>query len=206
MSSSEKLTLSMLTSAVGGDAVAIRAITTLMPAGGPTDKVFPPTYVKEGKSTTKYAMETRKVDGANVDTVLLDSVASQANRMEEALLEGWRRGELQFPVISVDFRENAELADLEEITSLQAPHRVADALLRDSIDESGIPFRQTTVGKACTDARPNHATGMFRVLSHRPALRRVGLDRPTRRTRHEVPACARLGDRWLRRRRGRQDR
>jgi CRISPR-associated protein Csb1 len=41
------------------------------------------------------------------------------------------------------------------------PHRVADALLRDSIDDTGTPFRQTAIGKACTDARPNHATSMY---------------------------------------------
>jgi CRISPR-associated protein Csb1 len=162
MSNPSKLTLSTLSEAVAGGAVAIRAITRLMPAGGATDKVFPPTYVKEKQSVTKYAIETRKVEGRDVLTVLLDSVASQANRIEEALLEGWRRGELQFPVISVDFRDVDGLADLDEITSLQAPHRVADALLRDSIDENGTPFRQTAVGKACTDARPNHATAMYR--------------------------------------------
>jgi CRISPR-associated protein Csb1 len=38
---------------------------------------------------------------------------------------------------------------------------VADAILRDSVDSHGVPFRQTPVGRACTDARPNHATGMF---------------------------------------------
>jgi CRISPR-associated protein Csb1 len=162
MSSPSKLTLSALTDAVAGGAVAIRAITKLLPAGGATDKVFPPTYVKEKQSVTKYAMETRKVDGRDVETVLLDSVASQANRIEEALLEGWRRGELQIPVISVDFRGTDGLADLEEITSLQAPHRVADAILRDSIDEQGTPFRQTAIGRACTDARPNHSTAMYR--------------------------------------------
>ena len=162
MSSPSKLTVAMLNEAVAGGAVAFRSITKLMPAGGVTDKVFPPTYVKDKQSLTKYAIETRKVDGRDVQTVLLDSVASQANRIEEALLEGWRRGELRFPVISVDFRDLAELADLGEITSLQAPHRVADALLRDSIDGEGTPFRQTAVGKACTDARPNHATAMYR--------------------------------------------
>lgn len=162
MSSPSQLTLSELTNAVAGGAVAIRAVTQLMPAGGPSDKVFPPTYVKERQSQTKYAMELRKVGGTEVQTVLLDSVASQANRIEEALLEGWRRGELQFPVVSVDFTGIEGLADLERITSLQAPHRVADALLRDSVDADGTPFRQTVVGKACTDARPNHATAMYR--------------------------------------------
>lgn len=161
MSSPSKLTLAALTQAVSGGAVAIRAVARLLPAGGPTDKVFPPTYVKAKQSVTKYAMETRKVDGRDVETVLLDSVASQANRIEEALLEGWRRGELQFPVISVDFTGVDQLSDLDQITSLQAPHRVADALLRDSVDDQGTPFRQTAIGKACIDSRPNHATGMF---------------------------------------------
>jgi CRISPR-associated protein Csb1 len=162
MSSAAMLTLSALTEAVSGSAVAIRAITKLLPAGGPGDKVFPPTYVKERQAVTKYALETRKVDGRDVETVLLDSVASQANRIEEALLEAWRRSEITLPVIAVDFSNIDGLADLEQITSLQAPHRVADALLRDSVDAGGTPFRQTAAGKACTDARPNHATAMYR--------------------------------------------
>jgi CRISPR-associated protein Csb1 len=162
MSSPAKLTLSMLSDAVAGGAVAIRAVSKLLPADGPTGKVFPPTYVKDKQSTTKYAFETRKVEGRDVDTVLLDSVASQANRIEEALLEGWRRGELQLPVIAIDFSGEGDIADLEQITSLQAPHRIADALLRDSVDATGTPFRQTAIGKACTDARPNHATAMYR--------------------------------------------
>lgn len=162
MEASAKLTLEKLREAVGGGAVAIRAVTRLEPAGGPGDKVFPPTYMKEGRSQTKYAMEERMVDGNKVQTVLLDSVASQANRIEEALLEGWRRGELKFPVISVDFSQVDGLEDLEQITSLQAPHRVADAIFRDSIDGDGVPFRQTAMGKECTDARPNHATGMYK--------------------------------------------
>jgi CRISPR-associated protein Csb1 len=161
MPSPSQLTLSILTDAVAGGAVAIRAVTKLLPAGGPTDKVFPPTYVKDKQSTTKYAFETRKVDGHDVETVLLDSVASQANRIEEALLEECRRGRLEIPIIAVDFTGINELADLGQITSLQAPHRVADALLRDSVDANGTPFRQTLIGKACTDARPNHATAMY---------------------------------------------
>lgn len=162
MSTPSNLTLAALRDAVAGSAVAVRAITRLEPAGGPGDKVFPPTYVKEGRSLTKYAMEERFVDGRKVPTVLLDSVASQANRMEEALLEGWRRGELRFPVVSVDFQKIEGLQDLEQITALQAPHRIADALLRDSVDATGTPFRQTPVGRECTDARPNHATGMYK--------------------------------------------
>lgn len=159
--SAPELTLTELNAAVAGGAVAIRARTRLEPAGGAGDKIFPPTYVKEGQSQTKYAMEERMVDGQRIQTVLLDSVASQANRIEEALLEGWRRGALKFPVVTVDFSDVEGLEDLGEITSLQAPHRIADAILRDSVDDAGTPFRLTRVGRECTDARPNHATGMY---------------------------------------------
>lgn len=149
-----------LTKAVAGGAAAIRAITNLEAAGGSGGKVFPPTYMKDSRSETKYAMEKRHVNGREVLTVLLDSVASQANRMEEALLEGWRRKELQFPVVLVDFSQEEGLSDLEQITALQAPHRIADAVLRDSALNK-VPFRDTGVGKAFTDARTNHATGMY---------------------------------------------
>ncbi len=155
------LDLDTLMKAVAGDAAAIRTITRLEPAGGLTDKVFPPTYVKERNATTKYAMEARRIDGREVPTVLLDSVASQANRMEEALLDGWRRGELPFPVVQVDFSKEKGLEDLEQITALQAPHRIADALLRDSVLDA-MPFRYTTIGKEVTDARPTNATAMFK--------------------------------------------
>lgn len=156
-----ELDFSVLTAAVDGASPAIRSVTKLEPAGGPGDKIFPPTYVKEGRAETKYAFEKRKIDGDLVQTVLLDSVASQANRMEEALLEGWRRGELPVPVVQVDFNGQEGLEDLDTISSLQAPHRIADALLRDSLLDGKL-FRFSDVGRAVTDARPDHATAMYR--------------------------------------------
>ncbi len=158
----KKLTLEELRKAVHGDAVAIRGRSWLQGAGGFFDKVFPPTYVKEGRSENKYAFERRVSGNDKVsDVVLLDSVASQANRIEEALLEGWEREELPIPVVGVDFSGDNELADLGFITSLQAPHRIADAILRDSVQD-GTPFRQTEIGRACTDSRVDNATGMYK--------------------------------------------
>lgn len=154
------LTLEVLAAAVAGGAVAIRSVSRLQPAGGPGDKVFPPTYAQDANKL-KYAMETRRMDGAEVPTVLLDSVASQANRMEEALQRAWDEERLSFPVVSVDFSGLAGLEDLDRITSLQAPHRLADALLRDSVDEAGTPFRDTAVGRAFTDANPKSATAVW---------------------------------------------
>lgn len=155
-----KLTLDALRNAVFGGAVAFRSVNRLLPVGGAHDKVFPPTYLKEKGAKTKYAFEQRVIDGALKPAVLLDSVASQANRMEEALLEAWNRGELKFPLVRVDFSKVAELEDLDSISALQAPHRVADALLRDSLLDN-VPFRMSAIGRAVTDARPDHATAMY---------------------------------------------
>jgi CRISPR-associated protein Csb1 len=157
----QELTYDILRKAVDQGVAAVRSVSKLQPAGGVGDKIFPPTYVKEGQAPTKYAMETRRVDGAEVQTVLLDSVASQANRMEEALLEGWRRKSLEFPVVQVDFSGEQGLEDLEQLTALQAPHRIADAILRDSLLD-GVPFRHTSIGQAFTEARVSHATAMYR--------------------------------------------
>lgn len=157
------LTFDRLRDAVAGDAVAARSRMTLQPVGGEGDKVFPPSYSADGNASHKYAVEERRVgDGEEPSiTVLLDSVASQANRAELSLLEGWEAGELQFPVPYVDFGEDNGVTDYEKLTVLEAPHRLADAIFRDSL-LGGTLFRLTDIGRAITDATPRNATDMFR--------------------------------------------
>ncbi len=155
-----KLTFERLRRAVAGDAVALRSRTTLQPAGGPGDKVFPPTYAVD-RGPHKYAVEERQVDDRTTTTVLLDSVASQANRAELALLEGWELGELQFPVPYVDFEPHEGVEDLGKLTVLEAPHRFADAIFRDSLLD-GTLFRLSDIGRAITDAQPRNAIALFR--------------------------------------------
>lgn len=156
-----ELTYEMLRDAVAGRFVAARSRLTLEPAGGPGDKVFPPTYGVADGATTKYATETRIIDGTSVPTVLLDSVASQANRHELALLDGWELGELHFPNAFVDFTVDDDLVDLGHLSALEAPHRIADAIFRDSLLD-GTLFRMSAVGRAVTEARPAAATGLYR--------------------------------------------
>ena len=155
----ETLTIELLREAVAGRAVALRSIMRLQPVGGPGGKVFPPTYAVTAKH--KYAVEERQVGDRVATTVLLDSVASQANRAELALLEGWEDGELSFPVPYVDFGGEADVDDLGRITVLEAPHRLADAIFRDSLLD-GTPFRSSDIGRKITDARPGNATALFR--------------------------------------------
>ena len=150
-----------LVALVRGTGVAIRVRQPLQPAGGKGDKVFPPTYAT-GDKTLKYAGETRRIDGEDRPCVLLDSVASQANRMEEALLGAWEEKVLDFPVIGVDFSGDKDLVDLGSITTLQAPHRIADAILRDATDLDGkMLFRDLPQGKAFTDASAKNATAVY---------------------------------------------
>jgi len=157
--------------AVTGGAVGVRARTELEPLGGPGDKVFPPTYLppqgeRQPEFLSKYALELRRQPdgGAVVESVVLDSVASQANRLELALLAAARRGECAIPVTSVDFSPWPELG-LDRITDLEAPHRVFDALLRDSYD-GDLLFRFAGAGRAITDATPRNAAALFH---HAPA-------------------------------------
>ncbi len=155
------LTFDQLREATAGGAVAVRSVTRLQPAGGPGDKVFPPSYAVEGSAPHKYATEERQIDGRKSSTVLLDSVASQANRAELALLEGWEAGDLAFPVPFVDFNVDEDVADIGRLTALEAPHRFADAIFRDSLLDDTL-FRLSDVGRAITDATPRNAAALFR--------------------------------------------
>jgi len=157
------LTLKRLTELVSGGAVAIRGRALLDPAGGPGDKVFPPSHMVDKNARdagAKYASEQRVIDGAATQCVLLDSVQSQANRMEDALQALWADKRISLPVIVVDFTKVAP--DVGVVTSLSAPHRVADALLRDSLHEGKL-FRLSDLGKSFTDATLKNAAPLFRV-------------------------------------------
>ncbi len=152
------LTVSDLQRAVAGSAAAFRSISTLQPAGGSGDKIFPPTY-----SGAQYATEKRRLPGRDepVDCVLLDSVQSQANRMELALLDAWERGDIPLPVVSVDFRDQG-LPKALRVTSLEAPHRIVDALLRDSLLD-GKPFRKAARGEVLDHIDNRNATALFEL-------------------------------------------
>ena len=153
---STNLDLKTLRDAVAGAAAAFRCVTDYQPAGGPGDKVFPPTY--EGG---KYATEER-IDpetGEVKPCVLLDSVQSQANRMELALLEAHRAGKVTLPLIVTRFDQD-ELLRKFTVTSLEAPHRAADALFRDSL-LNGVMFPKSDKGRLLDTADVRNATGLF---------------------------------------------
>lgn len=168
----EPLTLEKLKQAVSGSAAAFRCRKRFQPAGGEGDKVFPPTF-----AGAVYAVEQRRVSGREqpITCVLLDSVQSQANRMELALQEAWDSGKIKIPLLVVDFTSHDPTGDLEadtkagklidaigKVTSLQVPHRLADAILRDS-QVDGVDFRKSEKGKALNTVSLINATPIFQL-------------------------------------------
>ena len=156
---------------------AARTRVTLQPAAGEGTKVFPPTY-----AGAVYATEKRRLPGypEPVDCVLLDSVQSQANRMEEALQQAIDLGRIQLPVVEVDFTgffpgdDKPEalrlLEPIGKVTSLQAPHRIVDAILRDSIVvEDNKQFRsknerdESSYGQRLRRVTAQNATALFEL-------------------------------------------
>jgi CRISPR-associated protein Csb1 len=166
------LNLHVLEAAIRGSAAAFRCRRRLQPAGGEGDKVFPPTF-----AGAVYAVEQRRVPGREqaVPCVLLDSVQSQANRMEQALQDALDAGKVKIPLLIVDFSDHAPTGDIEadektgrlidavgKVTSLQVPHRLADAILRDS-QLDGVDFRRSEKGRPLNTVSLANAAPLFEL-------------------------------------------
>jgi len=90
-------------------------------------------------------------------------VQSQANRMELALLEAARAGEITLPLVEVDFgKKSADLKEVGIVSSLEAPHRLADAILRDSCKD-GKRFRELPEGRLLDESSLQNASGLFEI-------------------------------------------
>jgi CRISPR-associated protein Csb1 len=158
------------------EAAALRRRQTLQPVGGKGDKIFPPTYPPSDEAKRanrnappRHVYERRRVQGEQNTNgeetkseekwcVLLDSVQSQANRLEECLLAAIDEG-VSIPHVLVDFGK-AGLDGVTRITSLDAPHRVYDAILRDSLLD-GEPFMESAVGQRLAKAKAEDASALL---------------------------------------------
>jgi len=143
------------------DGVAFEFTAKLQAAGGTNHKVFPPTYLNDDPSTkakikARYARETRIMDDGPVPTILLDSIPSQANRMEQALLSAIQDDQMDFtlPVYSVTIPDHAT------VTSIDAPHRALDVIFLDS-DIAGKSLLNTEFGTQLANAVPANATALY---------------------------------------------
>jgi CRISPR-associated protein Csb1 len=126
-------------------AITLRA--TLIPAAAlPEDNKFfvlPPTYAEVGHLASPI-----RDDGTH-EYILIESTQSWANRLEELL----DRPEVGVGAMSV-------VAGGRTLTVNALPHRVFDALLRDS-EQAGQAFRATPLGQSITEARADNATALL---------------------------------------------
>lgn len=143
---------------------ALRRRQRLQPIGGKGDKIFPPTYPGDGRNDPpRHVFERRFLDGEEIWCVLVDSVQSQANRLEECLLTLIREkaADISIPHLVVDFT-NSDLTGIHQITSLDAPHRVYDAIFRDSL-LNGKPFMESEIGKRVAKASTSDASELLTI-------------------------------------------
>ncbi len=142
-------------------AAGLRLRIRLQPLYGPGEIVFPCTV-----AGGKYQISNRRILGysESVPCVILDSVQSQANRMEAALLADIRDGKLKLPHLETDFAGIEGLVkEIGKITCFEAPHRIFDAILRDSINEDGKHFPLTELGQKVINSNAKDATSIFQV-------------------------------------------
>ena len=108
-------------------AVALHLHQTLLPVEGPGSAIFPPTYAPENRQAKPGYNIDELSDGTRVATI--DSVGSQANRMEPVFLQtkngepGNPRSRL-VPQIDITYRDG------KSVSILEAGHRLGDALIR----------------------------------------------------------------------------
>ena len=154
---------------VSNDA-ALRRRQTLQPVGGRGDKIFPPTYPPSDaekrankNAPPRHIFEKRRIGEKEIWCVLVDSVQSQANRLEESLLDAIHDG-VTIPHVVVDF-SGSDLAGVTQITSLDAPHRVYDAIMRDSLT-TGNPaqkFMESEIGQRLATASLKDASALLEI-------------------------------------------
>ena len=150
---SKKITLEALLNGCADDSFedGIRIDTELEPLAGAGAPVKPAVY--EGG---QYQWDRRwqaPGDAGSTPVIVIDNVPSQANRLEEALRQ--HRESAGIPEFVLDLSELTGLpAHLPtRLSSLQFPHRNADAYLRDALLD-GQDFLATPCGKAIFAATP----------------------------------------------------
>ena len=143
---------------VFASAAALRSRLALQPIGGPRDHVFPPIYAAgpdDGSKHPRYAVEPCTLDDRTALRVLVDSVASQANRQEQALVAARRSGRIAFPDLVDDL--SGTRARQEALLVTELPHRLADAVVRDS-EIDGVGFARSEFGSRIVSSGPQDLT------------------------------------------------
>ncbi len=101
--------------------VALHLRQPLAPVEGPGSVIFPPTYADIGYNIDELS------DGTRIASI--DSVGSQANRMEPVFLQA-RNGDPDNPLASLIPQIDISYGDNKSVSILEVGHRLGDALIR----------------------------------------------------------------------------
>jgi CRISPR-associated protein Csb1 len=143
---------------------AIRRVMRLQPAAGQGDTIFPSTYPGDLKDAgPMHALQVMRIGAKDVHCVIIDSVQSQANRLELALMSSVCAGTVTIPHLEIDFSEAGidYVGRKGRYSSLEAPHRIYDAAFRDSALPDGRAFMETPLGQGLTRANTTNATSVL---------------------------------------------
>lgn len=123
----------------------IRIDTDLEPLAGPGGSVKPAVY--EGGKYQEDRRWASPEDSESTPVIVIDNVPSQANRLEAALRRH-RGASVPVPELVLDLSELSNLPTHlpRRISSLEFPHRNADAYLRDA-QLGGVDFLKTDLGQ-----------------------------------------------------------
>ena len=138
------------------------------PLGGRGDTVSLPTFAQaEGdEKGPRYVWSERRIGDEMVSTCLLDSPASQANRIEESLLDLVQSDKLTLPLHRMDVPHIGVLTDLE------LPHRTYDAAIGTArLADDGTEWKQSKIAKQIREASRRNAAAL---LEHTPLVLVLG--------------------------------
>ena len=166
----------------------IRIDSELEPCGGPGSPVKPAVY--EGGVYQTDRRWASPSDDEPTDVIVIDNVPSQANRLEEALRR--HRSSSRVPELVLDLSDLTGLpAHLpRRISSLEFPHRNADAYLRDA-QLDGQDFVKTDIGKSIFGATAQTCGPLMAWFPQAPAVRVLAVAPGQEAVQQQ--ACARLG-------------
>lgn len=150
----------LLAASSPGGSTCLTSVTELAPAAGEHASVAPAKFAADGKRMGAYAYETRYLDGAPEQAVLIDSKQSQLNRAEDALRNAITDGHpelARLPRIVVRYERGGVAT---EYSDLDLPHRAFDGHIRaGSVD--GVPVTQLDQYRAIRNADPANARALL---------------------------------------------
>lgn len=153
-----------------GGPSALSEVTELEPAGGTQALVAPAKYDSNDGATyvfeRRYLADENSKEGMPVNTVLIDSRTSEANRIEQALLLGIKSGQstlCNMPTMQVEYTKDDRPTLFE--SDLELPHRAFDAHFRLGFDSEnpGNSFIKNPQYAAARNSTPADASALFNI-------------------------------------------